>query len=91
MERYDVIIIGAGPGGIFSAYELAQAKRGLKIAVFELGRPLDKRHCPIDGKKIKVCAKCPVCSIMSGLAAQVHSPTANIILPTSLAALCMST
>ena len=66
MERYDVIIIGAGPGGIFSAYELAQAKRGLKIAVFELGRPLDKRHCPIDGKKIKVCAKCPVCSIMSG-------------------------
>ena len=64
--QYDVIIIGAGPGGIFSAYELAQADKGLKIAVFELGRPLDKRRCPIDGKKVKTCAKCPVCNIMSG-------------------------
>ncbi len=66
MERYDVIIIGAGPGGIFSAYELAQANKGLKIAVFELGRELSKRRCPIDGKKVKSCMKCPVCSIMSG-------------------------
>ena len=32
---YDVIIVGAGPGGIFSAYELVQKKPGLKIAVFE--------------------------------------------------------
>ncbi len=66
MERYDVIIIGAGPGGIFSAYELAQANRGLHIAVFELGRELSKRRCPIDGKKVKTCMKCSVCSIMSG-------------------------
>ena len=64
--KYDVIIIGAGPGGIFSAYELANAGKNLKIGVFELGRPLDKRHCPIDGEKIKSCVKCPVCSIMSG-------------------------
>ena len=64
--RYDVVIVGTGPGGIFSAYELAKAGRGLKIAVLELGRPLDKRQCPIDGKKIKSCVKCPVCSIMSG-------------------------
>ena len=34
---YDVIIVGAGPGGIFTAYELAQAGRGLKIGVLELG------------------------------------------------------
>ncbi len=64
--KYDVIIIGAGPGGIFSAYELANAGKNLKIGVFELGRPLDKRRCPIDGEKIKSCVKCPVCSIMSG-------------------------
>ena len=64
--KYDVIIIGAGPGGIFSAYELSNADKGLKIGVFELGRPLDKRRCPIDGEKIKSCVKCPVCSIMSG-------------------------
>ncbi len=63
---YDVLIIGAGPGGIFTAYELENAGRGLKIGVFELGRPLAQRRCPIDGKKVKSCIKCPVCSIMSG-------------------------
>ena len=64
--NYDVLIIGAGPGGIFTAYELAEADRGLRIGVFELGRPLAQRKCPIDGKKVKACVKCPVCSIMSG-------------------------
>ena len=66
MTHYDVIIVGAGPGGIFTAHELAKADRGLKVAVFELGKPLDKRKCPIDGKKIKSCVKCPTCAIMSG-------------------------
>ena len=64
--KYDVVVIGAGPGGIFTAYELTQSQQKLKIAVIELGRPLDKRKCPIDGKTIKSCVKCPVCSIMSG-------------------------
>ena len=64
--RYDVIIIGAGPGGIFSAYELAQRAPSLKVAVFEAGHALDKRHCPIDGEKIKSCIGCKSCSIMSG-------------------------
>ncbi len=64
--KYDVIIIGAGPGGIFSAYELIKRNEKLKIAVFESGYPLEKRRCPIDGKKVKSCVKCPVCAIMSG-------------------------
>ena len=64
--QYDVIIIGAGPGGIFTAYELVQKRQDLKVAVFELGKPLSQRKCPIDGKKVKSCIKCPVCSIMSG-------------------------
>ena len=64
--QYDVIIVGAGPGGIFTAYELTKENTALKVAVFELGRPLAERRCPIDGKKIKNCVKCPVCSIMSG-------------------------
>lgn len=64
--NYDIIIIGAGPGGVFTAYELAKAQRDLKIAVFELGNPLNKRKCPIDGKKVKSCIGCPVCAIMSG-------------------------
>lgn len=64
--NYDVIIIGAGPGGIFSAYELVQKCPDLKIAVFEAGNPLEKRRCPIDGKKVKSCIKCKTCAIMSG-------------------------
>lgn len=64
--KYDVIIIGAGPGGIFSAYELLQQNKDLKIAVFEAGAPLEKRRCPIDGDKVKTCIKCKTCAIMSG-------------------------
>lgn len=64
--RYDVIIIGAGPGGIFSAYELTQRAPSLKVGVFESGHALNKRHCPIDGEKIKSCIGCKSCSIMSG-------------------------
>ena len=62
--NYDVIVVGAGPGGIYTAYELMKSR--LKVAVFELGRPLNQRKCPIDGKKVKSCIRCPVCSIMSG-------------------------
>ena len=63
---YDVIIVGAGPGGIFTAYELKKRAPEKKVAVFELGRELSRRKCPIDGEKVKSCVKCPVCSIMSG-------------------------
>ena len=66
MANYDVIIIGAGPGGIFAAYELMQHKPDLKVAVFEAGHALHKRRCPIDGDKIKTCIGCKSCSIMSG-------------------------
>ena len=65
-NKYDVIIIGAGPGGIFSAYELSKLRPELKIAVLESGNTLEKRHCPIDGDKITKCMKCKVCSIMNG-------------------------
>lgn len=64
--RYDVIIIGAGPGGIFAAYELIQGNDSLKIAVFEAGYSLAKRKCPIDGDRVKSCISCKSCSIMSG-------------------------
>ena len=63
---YDVLIIGAGPGGIFSAYELIKLKPGLKIGVYETGNPLDKRKCPIDGVKVKSCIGYKPCSIMNG-------------------------
>ncbi len=66
MNHYDVIIIGAGPGGIFSAYELTKLAPELKVAVFECGNELKKRKCPIDGEKVKSCINCKSCSIMSG-------------------------
>lgn len=64
--NYDICIIGAGPGGIFAAYELTREQNDLKIAVFEAGHSLEKRHCPIDGDKVKTCIGCKSCSIMSG-------------------------
>ena len=63
---YDVIIIGAGPGGIFTAYELTQRRPELRVAVFEAGHALNRRRCPIDGDKVKSCIGCKSCSIMSG-------------------------
>ena len=63
---YNVIIVGAGPGGIYSAYELTRLDPSLKIAVFDTGHSLEKRRCPIDGDKIKTCVGCKTCSIMSG-------------------------
>ena len=64
--QYDVIIVGAGPGGIFAAYELLEQRKELKVAVFEAGHPLHRRKCPIDGDKVKSCIGCKTCSIMSG-------------------------
>lgn len=63
---YNVIIIGAGPGGIYAAYELMKKRPDLRVAIFEEGYSLEKRHCPIDGKKVKTCINCPTCAIMSG-------------------------
>ncbi len=64
--NYDVVIIGAGPGGIFSAYELTLLAPQLKIAIIEQGKALSGRKCPIDGKKVKSCIGCESCSIMNG-------------------------
>ncbi len=63
---YDVIIIGAGPGGIYSAYELTRLKPDLRVAVFEAGKPLEERRCPIDGVHVKTCIHCASCAIMNG-------------------------
>ena len=66
MNQYDVAIIGAGPGGIYTAWELTKRRPDLKVAVFESGNPLDRRKCPIDGKLVKACVKCRPCAIMNG-------------------------
>ena len=65
-KQYDVIIIGAGPGGIFCAYELLDKKPDLKVLVIEKGRSIEKRTCP---KRVtKQCVGCKPCSITTGFA-----------------------
>lgn len=63
---YDVIIVGSGASGIFTAYELMQKNTNIKVLMIEKGNSLDKRTCPIDGVKIKACINCKTCSIMNG-------------------------
>lgn len=48
MKNYDVVIVGAGPAGIFSALELVKGNKGLKILIVEKGRDIDKRQSPAD-------------------------------------------
>ena len=62
----DVIIIGAGPSGIFCAYELIRQRPDLRIRMIEKGRPIEKRVCP--KRKTNVCAGCNPCSITTGFA-----------------------
>ena len=64
--NFDVIIIGAGPSGIFCAYELIEKKPDLKILMIEKGRPIEKRVYP--KRKTKVCVGCKPCSITTGFA-----------------------
>ncbi|MGD1076366.1 MAG: NAD(P)/FAD-dependent oxidoreductase, partial [Thermodesulfovibrionales bacterium] len=65
MKRYDVVIVGAGPAGIFSALELIEEGKGLKILLVEKGKDIDKRLCPM-GRGEPTCSKCPECDLLSG-------------------------
>lgn len=65
-KRADVIIIGAGPGGIFCAYELLRQKPDLKVIVIEKGRSIEKRVCP--KRTTLQCVGCKPCSITTGFA-----------------------
>ena len=64
--KYDVIIIGAGPSGIFCAYELKKHDKNLKVLIIEKGRSIEKRVCP--KRKTLKCVNCTPCSITTGFA-----------------------
>ena len=65
-NKYDVIIIGAGPSGIFCAYELLANKNDINILMIEKGRSIEKRMCP--KRSTKKCVGCKPCSITTGFA-----------------------
>jgi uncharacterized FAD-dependent dehydrogenase len=65
MKTYDVIIVGAGPAGIFSALEILKGNEKAKILILEKGRDIDKRVCPMKIREIS-CAACKECALLSG-------------------------
>lgn len=63
--KYDVVIVGAGPAGIFTALETIRKGSKKKIVLIEKGQPIEKRHCP--KTKTKECVNCkPYCHITTG-------------------------
>jgi uncharacterized FAD-dependent dehydrogenase len=65
MKKYDVIIIGAGPAGIFAALELLKSEKSPRVLIIEKGRDIDQRKCPSKDKKIS-CTFCRECNLLSG-------------------------
>ena len=65
-QTYDVIIIGAGLAGIFTAYELIGSRPDLRVALLEQGAEISRRSCPIVAKKVGRCINCRTCAIMRG-------------------------
>lgn len=62
---YDAIVIGAGPGAIFFAYEITKLNKNKKVLLIEQGKRVEDRTCPIE--KVGKCVKCkPFCNITSG-------------------------
>ncbi|HHV17351.1 MAG TPA: NAD(P)/FAD-dependent oxidoreductase [Thermoanaerobacterales bacterium] len=64
-KKYDVIIVGAGPAGIFAALELVEKAPHLSILIVEKGKDIKNRNCPSKQKNIQ-CVRCNPCSIVNG-------------------------
>ena len=63
--KYDVVIVGAGPAGLFSAYELIENNKQLKIALLDKGASVKNRVCPMNKKGVP-CQNCNPCAILAG-------------------------
>lgn len=81
MNKYDLIIVGAGPSGVFTAYELIElGLANKKILIIEQGRDIKNRVCPIE--KTGKCVKCkPYCNITSGFSGAGAFSDGKLTLP----------
>jgi uncharacterized FAD-dependent dehydrogenase len=66
MKDYDIIIIGAGAGGVFLSYELTKLDTNAKVLMLDRGERLEKRVCPLKTGLVDKCAGCDPCHIMNG-------------------------
>lgn len=91
-ENYDVIVVGAGPAGIMTCYELYLKNPELEVLLIDKGHDVMNRHCPIKDKKIKHCPVhkdrepgcIPACSITDGLVELELILMVSLILQVSL-------
>ncbi len=65
VKDYNVIIVGAGPAGIFCSLELIAHAQTLKVLIIEQGKDIDRRSCPMNAG-LKTCMSCPECELISG-------------------------
>ncbi|MDR1797868.1 MAG: NAD(P)-binding protein [Clostridiales Family XIII bacterium] len=65
-KAYDIIIVGAGAGGVFACYELTKLGSGARVLLLEKGHELARRKCPITEGKTPSCIHCEPCAIMNG-------------------------
>lgn len=79
MKNVDVVIIGAGPAGMFCAYEIITKRPSTKVVILEMGRQIRQRICP--EKEKGLCVKCPVCAITHGSAGAGAFSDGKLLLP----------
>ena len=66
MEKFDIIIIGAGASGVFAAYEFTKNNTDKKVLIIDSGNNIYQRKCPISEGKVTNCIHCNPCNIMEG-------------------------
>lgn len=78
-KKYDVLIIGGGPSGCFSAYKINELKPLAKVLVLEMGKSLKDRKCP--ERELGKCVKCKICAVTHGSSGAGAFSDAKLLLP----------